>query len=190
MKLNLKLPTSYVRLIKRPVRLMLGLRNQLSVLISVRGHHYEYGSQRLWFTAGVEPVLTSKSRIKRQSPTYKTTRDCPRVTLRLSVEDHARLKELADGMALATYIRAKVLEETLPRIKRRSVSSVVDKQALAQILGLLGQSRIANNLNQLAYHANIGALVMDEEIQEQITETYDHVIFLRQTLIKALGLKT
>ena len=63
----------------------------------------------------------------------------------------------------------------------------MDQQAIAQILGLLGQSRIANNLNQLAYHANIGALVMDDETREQISEANNHVAFLRQTLIKMLG---
>ncbi len=111
------------------------------------------------------------------------------MTLRLSLEDHAQLKELADGMALSTYIRAQALGEALPRHKARSSASVVDKQALAQILGLLGQSRIANNLNQLAYHANIGSLPMDEATCAQLSETYEHVLFLRQTLIKALGLR-
>jgi hypothetical protein len=111
------------------------------------------------------------------------------VTLRLSLEDHARLQELSDGMALSTYIRAKALGETLPRRKPRSSTSVLDKQALAQILGLLGQSRIANNLNQLAYHANIGSLTMDDETRGQISEAHSHIVFLRQTLIKALGLK-
>lgn len=138
-------------------------------------------------TTGSDTVSTIKPKTKRKSPTYRTTRDCPRVTLRLSIEDHAQLKELADGMALSTYIRATVLSEVLPRRKRRSIASVADKQMLAQILGLLGQSRIANNLNQLAYHANIGALVMDEVSQEQIAEANNHVAFLRQTLIKALG---
>lgn len=125
----------------------------------------------------------------RNKPRHKTTRDCPRVTLRLSVEDHARLQELANGMALSTYIRAQALGETLPRRRPRSQASVSDKRALAQILGLLGQSRIANNLNQLAYHANIGSLAMDEETQAQIEQAYDHVIFLRQSLIKALGMR-
>lgn len=126
---------------------------------------------------------------KRNKPRHKTTRDCPRVTLRLSVEDHARLQELADGMALSTYIRAQALGKALPRRRPRLQASVADKQALAQILGLLGQSRIANNLNQLAYHANIGSLAMDEEVQAQIEEAYDHIIFLRQSLTKALGMR-
>jgi len=131
-------------------------------------------------------VSPQKSRQSR----HKTTRDCPRVTLRLSVEDHERLTALADGMALSTYIRAKALGDTLPRKKTRSPSSVADKQALAQILGLLGQSRIANNLNQLAYHANIGSLAIEARTEAEINEAYEHVLFLRQTLMNALGLRT
>ncbi|WP_093994801.1 hypothetical protein [Octadecabacter ascidiaceicola] len=46
---------------------------------------------------------------------------------------------MADGMALATFIRAKVLDEQLPRRKRRSSASIADKLEIAQILGLLGQ---------------------------------------------------
>ncbi|MGH1330669.1 MAG: plasmid mobilization protein [Paracoccaceae bacterium] len=126
---------------------------------------------------------------KTVSPRHKTTRDCPRVTLRLSVEDHERLKALADGMALSTYIRAKALGEVLPRRKPRSSTSVADQRALAQILGLLGQSRIANNLNQIAYHANIGALVMDDTTRAQIEETYEHVMHIRTSLMTALGTK-
>jgi len=124
-----------------------------------------------------------------KQPRHKTTRSCPRVTLRLSVENHARLKELAGSMALASYIRAQVLGKTLPKRKPRSTASVADKQALAQILGLLGQSRIANNLNQLAYHANVGSLAIDEETKAQIHEANDHVLLIRTTLIKALGLR-
>lgn len=134
-------------------------------------------------------VADPAASVKRKTPRHKTTRDCPRLTLRLSLEDHARLQDLADGMALSTYIRAKALGEALPCRKLRSSASVVDKQALAQILGLLGQSRIANNLNQLAYHANIGSLPMDDETRGQISEAHSHIVLLRQTLIKALGLK-
>lgn len=126
---------------------------------------------------------------KRKFARNKTTRDCPRVSLRLSVEDHERLQQLADGMALSTFIRVKALGEALPRRKPRSSTSIADKQALARILGLLGQSRITNNLNQLAYHANIGSLAVDEDTRTQISDAYDHVLLLRKTLIKALGLK-
>lgn len=124
---------------------------------------------------------------KRSRSSHLATRDCPRVTLRFSPDDYERLQEMADGAALATFIRAKVLSKKLPRKARRSVTSIQDKQAIAQILGLLGQSRIANNLNQLAYHANVGSLAMDDEVRIQIDEAYEHVLFLRKTLLKALG---
>jgi len=93
-----------------------------------------------------------------KKPTHKITRDCPRVTVRFSRDDYKRLQEMADGASLAVYLRAMALNERLPKRKIRSGASIQDKQAIAQLLGLLGQSRIANNLNQLAYHANIGAL--------------------------------
>jgi len=81
-----------------------------------------------------------------KKPTHKITRDCPRVTVRFSRDDYERLQEMADGAALSVYLRAKVLEEKLPKRKMRSGSSIQDKQAIAQLLGLLGQSRIANNI--------------------------------------------
>ncbi|MGR3615284.1 MAG: hypothetical protein ACU0BB_04510 [Paracoccaceae bacterium] len=77
----------------------------------------------------------------------------------------------------------------MPRRKTRSTQSVVEKQALAQILGLLGQSRIANNINQLAYHANIGALPVDETTRAQINDGYQQVLLIRRTLMQALGMQ-
>jgi len=133
------------------------------------GQKAEHGRQRNW-RAG------------------STTRDCPRVTVRLSPNDHERLKKLADGMALSTYLRMCALGQELPK-RRRSGIGVEECQAIAQVLGLLGQSRIANNLNQLAYQANIGALRIDEETAAYIEEAYDHVLAMRQLLLRALGKK-
>ena len=56
------------------------------------------------------------------------------------------------------------------------------------MLGLLGQSRIANNLNQLAYAANSGSLLFDDETQAMIFEAYQNVCFMRSQLILALGI--
>lgn len=141
--------------------------------------------------AAMSDVLAPEAEvIDHKVPTHKITRDCPRVTVRFSRNDYERLQEMADGAALSIFLRAKALEEKLPMRKGRSASSIKDKQAMAQLLGLLGQSRIANNLNQLAYHANIGSLQLDEETKSQIVEAYDHVLFIRQTLMRALGKKS
>ena len=117
----------------------------------------------------------------------KTTRDCPRVTLRFSEADFAKLNDLADGMALSTFIRARALSEELPKRRGPKAAPIQDQAALAQVLALLGQSRIANNLNQLAYHANIGALSIGPREQSQINEAYDNVLLMRTLLLQALG---
>ena len=140
--------------------------------------------------AKTENDTHSENAVSDKLPKHKITRDCPRITVRFSYDDYERLQQLADGIALSVYLRAKALEETLPKRRRLSSSSIEDTQAIAQLLGLLGQSRIANNLNQLAYHANIGSLQIDDETKSQIIETHDHVLFIRRTLMKALGKKS
>lgn len=120
-------------------------------------------------------------------PNHLITRDCPRVTVRFSRDDYEKLQQLANGASLAVYLRAAALNKDMPRKKRRSVASIEDRAAVAQLLGLLGQSRIANNLNQLAYQANIGALAMDEEALGQIEEAYTYIGTMRKLLLKALG---
>ena len=64
---------------------------------------------------------------------------------------------------------------------------MADKKAAAEALALLGQSRIASNLNQLAYHANIGALITDETAKAQIAEANLHLKAIHSLLMRALG---
>ncbi len=111
------------------------------------------------------------------------------MTVRLSPEEHEKLQQLADGMSLSVYMRAKALAGEVPR-RRRKGSSVEDREAIAQLLGLLGQSRIANNLNQLAHHANIGTLPVDDATKADLDEAYRAVIGMRQLLLRALGYRT
>lgn len=109
------------------------------------------------------------------------------ITLRLTVEERAKLEELAVGMTLSAYIRACVFGEEARRRKRRPKDVVADKKAAAEALALLGQSRIANNLNQLAYHANIGVLITGDEEKAQIAEANAHLLAIRTLLLQALG---
>ncbi len=109
------------------------------------------------------------------------------MTIRLTEDERVRLEELAAGMTLSAYIRACLFAEETKRRKRRSNTVVADKKAVAEALALLGQSRIANNLNQLAYQANIGALVMEDRERAKIEEAYSHILALRGLLVAALG---
>lgn len=104
-----------------------------------------------------------------------------------SFEVRAKLEEMAAGMTFSAYIRACVFAESAKRRKRRPKSAVADKAAAAEALALLGQSRIASNLNQLAYHANIGALMVGETEKAQIAEANAHLAAIRALLMQALG---
>jgi len=110
--------------------------------------------------------------------------DC-RVTVRFSLEEQAQLKIAASGMTISAYIR----ECLFGHHTSKRVVPAADRVLLGQILAQLGASRMANNLNQLAYHANCGALVIDEATEEDINEACAHVAWMRVKLIEALGLK-
>ncbi len=113
----------------------------------------------------------------------------PRITLRLTEDELAKLKNLSCGLSLSAYIRKCLFgKDTAPR-KVRARVPVKDQAALAQVLGLLGQTRIANNLNQIAYEANCGSLLMDEETENEIKLACAHIAWIRVKLIEALGLK-
>lgn len=110
------------------------------------------------------------------------------ITWRVTEEEREKLKCLAEGMPVSAYIRKCVFGKDAARRRRRSHTPVQDQEALAKILAMLGASRIANNLNQLAYHANTGSLLLDEHTLGQINEAYGHVCAMRELLIQTLGL--
>jgi hypothetical protein len=85
----------------------------------------------------------------------------PPFSLRLSFKERARLQEMAEGQPLGGFLRASVLD----LLTTRRGTSIRDRVALAQVLGLLGQSRLYSNLDQLAKLANIGSLPPDASAQ-------------------------
>ncbi len=88
-------------------------------------------------------------------------------------------------MPLGAYIKAKALGD--PPLKR--ASSVEDRRALAQALALLGKTHYANNLNQLAHLANMGALPLTPDVIEELASTIKVIAEVRSLLLKALGLR-
>jgi hypothetical protein len=122
---------------------------------------------------------SAKQRKKRPAP----------FSLRLSMEERARLLAEAKGAPLGAYIKAKVLCNSLPVRARRTGLAVEDRKALAQTLALLGRSRLSSNLNQLAHAANIGALPVDPDTVAELNAALADVRETRRLLLAALGLK-
>ncbi len=124
-----------------------------------------------------------------QREKHKKDKTLSPVTLRLTQDEISKLKYLSNGMSRSAYIRKCLFgKDTAPR-KVRARVPVKDQEALAQVLGLLGQTRIANNLNQIAYEANCGSLLMDEATEDEIKLACAHIVWIRVKLIEALGLK-
>ena len=127
--------------------------------------------------------------------TANTPQDVPRKTpppfsLRLSAEERATLEQMADGRALGGYIKARLFDRDVTLLPKRKTRPVKDHAALAQVLGLLGNSRIASNLNQLAKAANMGVLEMSPEQLEELQTACAYVLAIRMELMRALGYKS
>ncbi|MEM9030142.1 MAG: hypothetical protein AAGC70_17400 [Pseudomonadota bacterium] len=112
------------------------------------------------------------------------------LTLRLTPEERTRLEELAAGMTLSAYIRACVFAEDRKLRKTRPADVTAERKAAAEALALLGHSRIASNLSQLAHHATLGVLDLGPEEKAHIAEAMTHVAAIRTLLMQALGKKT
>lgn len=110
------------------------------------------------------------------------------LSLRVTFEEKANLEKAAAGMSLSAYMRWKLFNPNSPPPKRRGKSPVKDHRALAQLLALLGQTRLANNMNQLAKAANSDSLPFTPETEEAIVTAAREVAEMRALLIKALDI--
>ncbi|MBI1274464.1 plasmid mobilization relaxosome protein MobC [bacterium] len=120
-----------------------------------------------------------------QKPKYP-----PPFSLRLTFEERAALQAEAGNVPLGAYIRSKVLSSPSKRRKTRAKRQPVkDNKLLAALLAELGKSHIAGNLNQLAKAVNSGSLPVTPETESAIHQAYEHVLWMRGTIIKALALQ-
>lgn len=112
----------------------------------------------------------------------------PPFSLRLTAEERVRLDHDAGNVPLGAYIRSRLFDGLPPR-PVNSRRPARDDKLLAQLLGAFGQSRIANNLNQLAHAANCGSLLLTPEGEASLRASCDAVTLIRRHLMTALGLE-
>ncbi len=92
-------------------------------------------------------------------------------------------------MSLGGYIQSRLFDSGSPPPRQRGKNPVKDHKALAQALGLLGQSRISSNLNQLARSANTGSLPVTPDTEAALMEALNEIHEIRRLLIEALNLE-
>lgn len=110
------------------------------------------------------------------------------LSVRFTDSEKNRLEGLAGGVPLSQFIRERALgsaTETRARVRQ----PLKDAEPLGRLLGLLGQSRLSSNLNQLAKAANQGSLPVTKEVEADLQAACAQVFEMRLLLLRALGLK-
>lgn len=113
-------------------------------------------------------------------------------SFRLTPQQRAFIKEQSQAakMTESDWIRYILFSNAkLIEAKQKTVARRVSNRDLSQIIYLLGQSRIPNNLNQIAKAINMGTIIVSPDTERHIDESYRMVLWIRQTLIQQLGLK-
>lgn len=108
-------------------------------------------------------------------------------SIRLNEKEREELQTLSGGLPLGKFIKDAIFNRGMKPPSRSS--SIVDRKLFAQLLGAIGQSRIASNINQLAKAANSGSLPVNKEVLEGLNDAVEAIKWMRDTLIKAMGLK-
>ncbi|HST36340.1 MAG TPA: MobC family plasmid mobilization relaxosome protein [Allosphingosinicella sp.] len=111
------------------------------------------------------------------------------VSLRMTFEQKAQLERDAAGMSVAAYIRWRLFDPDSPPPRTRGKFPVKDHKALTKLLALLGQSRIANNVNQLAKAANSGSLPLSPDTERVLQEAAADIAEMRRLLLEALNME-
>ena len=131
-------------------------------------------------------LTAAKGESARQAAQKAKTKPQHPFSIRLTQEERERLEAEAKGKPLGVYIRERLLGDgTAPRKLRRKPSA--DQAGLAKVLGMLGQSRLANNLNQIAKAAHIGVLVLSPALIEDLEDACRDIRMMRDALLSALG---
>lgn len=110
-------------------------------------------------------------------------------SLRLSADERAILKARAKTKSISAYIRDQLFGEKQTPRQYELRRPDENMQLLAKSMGELGKSRLASNLNQIAKAANIGALPVSPELEDELSEACGAIQDMRDLLVKALGLK-
>ncbi|WP_457488887.1 plasmid mobilization protein [Tardiphaga sp. P5_C10] len=91
------------------------------------------------------------------------------LSVRFSDAEKAHMRLLAAGKPLGQFIRDRALDgQSEPRRANKPI--VKEADALGRLLGLLGQSRLASNLNQIAKAANLGAMPVTTELETDLSQ--------------------
>ncbi|MGP1275059.1 MAG: hypothetical protein ACQRW7_06550 [Caulobacterales bacterium] len=108
------------------------------------------------------------------------------VCIRLTATEKAKLRQWAGRRTLSAYVRDRLFGDAAsPRRKQRI--PLPDYKALACVLSALGQSRLSQNMNQIAKLAHNGALPLDDALCGDLAQACEDISAMRSALVAALN---
>ena len=111
----------------------------------------------------------------------------PPFSLRVTAEERAELERRAGSKPLGQFIREQCLGKAARPRTGRHRRAKVNHALFAQALALLGGSRLASNMNQIAKAAHIGALPVTPELSADLDGACSDIQAMRRLLMQALG---
>lgn len=111
----------------------------------------------------------------------------PPFSIRFTFKERRILDRETKGKAWAEHIREKLFGDA--SMRQRGRKDTIHHAALGKLLGELGKSRLASNMNQIAKAANQGALPVTPDLQNELKEACSDIRVMRDALISSLGIK-
>ncbi|WP_441232119.1 plasmid mobilization relaxosome protein MobC [Tardiphaga sp. 215_C5_N2_1] len=110
-------------------------------------------------------------------------------SIRLTETEKEQLRKRAGSIPLGVFIRNLVFGDERVIAVAAQRYPLKDAEPLGRLLGMLGQSRLANNLNQLAKAANQGSLPVTAELETDLSQACADIREMRHLLLRALGMQ-
>ena len=121
--------------------------------------------------------------------TNQTIKSVKPLSLRLNFEQRSQLEKEADGLPVSTYVKIRLFGSGKADKDTRIPRPLKDRQEFGRLLGVLGQSNIAANLQELTDAAASGSLVIDETSTAMLQTATQDLREIRDLLVKALGIR-
>jgi len=118
-----------------------------------------------------------------------TPKRSPPFSLRLNADERRQLEQDAGRHSMSSYIKSCLFDSDQPAKPARGLAPVKDHEALAQVLALLGSSRLSEHLGELADQAQHGVLPLDGETEAGLRRACDDIQVMRRFLLAALGIR-
>lgn len=109
-------------------------------------------------------------------------------SMRLSVEERAKLAALAGDMTTADYVRSRLFDTPSPR-RRKIRRFDVNQSLLKKLVRQLGRQHISSRLHRILNAIDNGDLEADDKLELELRFLCSDLRHLRRNIRKAVGVE-